>query len=95
MPCEWLKHESGAVVHINRGRGGKKKQSPFCKRGHVAKLCDYPIGHGKTCDADMCLQCCTTLGRQDVEVGGGFKRMNDTLDVCPIHKNQPFPETKP
>ncbi len=93
MPCEWIKGPNGEVIHINRGRsGGKKKPCPFCKRGLVSKLCDYPVGSGKTCDAEMCDQCKTTLGSQETEFAPGFKRMNDTLDVCPIHKGQPFPE---
>jgi hypothetical protein len=93
MPCEWLSGPGGSVIHINYGRGGRKKQCPFCKKGHVEKLCDFPIGHGKTCDAGMCSHCATTLGRQTTDIGSGFKRLNDTKDVCPIHnKGQPVPE---
>jgi hypothetical protein len=80
MPCEWIKDEkTGAIIHINRGRGGKKKTCPFCKRGSVSKLCDFPVGNGKTCDAEMCDQCATLRGHY-------------TVDVCPIHKSQAFPE---
>lgn len=93
MPCEWYKTADGVVMHINRGRsGGRKKICPFCKRGFVSKLCDYPVGNGKTCDAEMCDQCSRTLGRQDVDVGGGLKRLNDTLDVCPLHRGKEFPK---
>lgn len=88
MPREWLKHEDGTVVHINRGRSGKAKTCPFCKRNPVSKLCDFDIGHGKTCDAEMCASCGKTQGRQDVDVGGGFKRLNDTVDYCPIHQGK-------
>lgn len=92
MPCEWLKGPDGSVIHINRGRGrGKAKTCPFCKRGRVEKLCDFPIGNGKTCDAEMCSQCATQRGHQDIDLGHGFKRLNDTIDVCPLHKSQPFP----
>ena len=94
MPCEWLKTADGTVIHVNRGRGGKKKLCPFCKRGSVSKLCDFPIGNGKTCDAEICDGCARTLGRQDVEIGHGMKRLNDTLDVCPIHRGKPFPSAE-
>jgi len=91
MPCEWLQGPNGSVIHLHT-RGGRKKQCPFCKRGWVSKLCDFPVGHGKTCDAEMCVDCTTTVGHQNTEIGGGLKRMNDTVDLCPIHKGQPFPE---
>ena len=25
-------------------------------------------------------------------MGNGMKKLNDTIDVCPIHRDQPFPE---
>lgn len=86
MPCEWLKTNDGVVMHVNRGRGGKKKPCPFCKTGRVSKECDYPIGNGKTCDAEMCDGCARTLGRQDVKLTSGLTRLNDTWDVCPNHR---------
>lgn len=96
MGCEWLKGPGGTTIHI-RTSGVRKKKCPFCKRGSVAKECDYPIGHGKTCDAGMCAQCATTIGRQDTNLGNGFSRPNDTVDVCPIHdgKAWPSPDARP
>ena len=95
MPCEWLQGPNGSVIHLHTS-GGRKKQCTFCKKGWVSKLCDYPVGHGKTCDAGMCDRCTTTLGRQDTPLAPGskFVRPNDTIDVCPIHKGKPFPEEK-
>jgi hypothetical protein len=90
MPCDTLKTASGITV-VCSGRG-RKKQCPFCKRGWVSKLCDYPIGHGKTCDAGMCDRCASTMGRQETVVAPGLTRPNDTIDVCPIHAEKPFPE---
>jgi hypothetical protein len=71
MPCEWLKTKEGGVVHINRGRSrGPKMHCKFCHKDyHGGKLCDFPIGDGKTCDAQMCDECAHTIGRQDVELG--------------------------
>lgn len=91
MPCEWLKGPNGSVIHLNVARGRKKK-CPFCKIGIVSKLCDYPVGNGKTCDAEMCDGCKRTLGYQETEFAPGFKKPNDTIDVCPIHRSQPFPK---
>lgn len=91
MGCEWLKGPDGTTVHLNVGRGRAKK-CPFCKTGRVSKECDYPIGHGKTCDASMCDQCATTIGRQNTPVGGGFTRPNDSVDVCPIHDGKAWPQ---
>lgn len=93
MPCEWLKMADGTVVHINRGRsGGKKQICKFCNKRPVTKECDYPVEHGKTCDAGMCDDCARTLGYQDIDIGHGIKRLNDTWDVCPIHRGLSRPK---
>jgi hypothetical protein len=34
----------------------------------------------------MCDQCGKATGRQDVDLGHGLKRLNDTVDYCPIHQ---------
>lgn len=99
MPCEWLEGPGGTVMHINRrgGSPGRLMKCKFCNRNYReahGKLCDFPVGNGKTCDAAMCPDCATTLGAQKTDIGGGFKRLNDTRDVCPIHKGQPWPEGK-
>ena len=78
MPCE---HRDGMII-CSRGR----KRLPPCKfcqvnGGKVVpsnKLCDFPVGHGKTCDAPMCDAHATNLGTD--------------VDVCPIHKGQEWPE---
>lgn len=90
MGCEWLKTADGTVVHINRGHSrGPKRHCKFCGHEYYGgKLCDFPIGDGCTCDAQMCNGCARTLGRQDVEIGGRIKRLNDTIDVCPLHRDQ-------
>jgi hypothetical protein len=88
MPCEWYEKD-GAVIHVNRGRGGRKQTCKFCNQKYSeGKLCDFPVGHGKTCDAAMCNACARTIGNQHTDIGSGMKRLNDTIDVCPIHRNQ-------
>ena len=93
MPCSWYKTADGTVIHVNHGRGGgRKKKCPFCKREDVEKLCDFPVGNGKTCDAEICRRCSTTIGTQNLEIAAGFTKMGETVDVCPIHRNQQFPK---
>jgi hypothetical protein len=88
MPCEWLEKD-GTVIHVNRGRSRKKLTCKFCRAIYTeGKLCDFPIGHGKTCDAAMCDRCGTTMGVQKTDIGHGMKKLNDTVDYCPIHKGQ-------
>lgn len=87
-PCEWYKTPVG-VVHINRGRGGRRQTCKFCGQTYSeGKLCDFPAGNGKTCDAAMCNGCARAIGRQDTDLGHGVTRLNDTIDVCPIHRDQ-------
>ena len=92
MGCEWLKTEDGGIIHINRGRQRDKLLCcKFCRQDYkqsTGKLCDFPVGNGKTCDAEMCSKCCRTLGRGDVPIGHGLIRPNDTFDVCPIHRGK-------
>ena len=90
MPCEWYKMADGTVVHVNRGRGGGKMQTcKFCRKQYrEGKLCDFPVGNGRTCDAAMCEGCSRTIGRQHTDTGAGMQRLNDTIDVCPIHREQ-------
>ena len=87
MPCEWYKMDDRTVVHVNCGRGGRKQECKFCHEKYSeGKLCDFPVGNGKTCDAEMCSECARTLGRQATDIGHGMKKLNDTIDVCPIHR---------
>lgn len=95
MPCEWYKMADGTVMHINRGRSRKKLQCKFCKATYTeGKLCDFPIGNGKTCDAQMCNRCAITVGLQEADIGHGMKRIGDTVDLCPIHKSSKLPQTE-
>jgi len=84
----WLKSPQGDVIHVNLGRSrGRKKRCGFCRCDYRdGRLCDFPVGEGRTCDAEMCENCARTLGSQDTAFGAGFKRLGDTIDVCPIHR---------
>jgi hypothetical protein len=90
MPCEWLKTPDGVVMHIKCGRSrGPKRHCKFCHEDYYGgKLCDFPVGNGRTCDAQMCDGCARTLGTQESDIGHGMKRLGDTIDVCPIHREQ-------
>lgn len=95
MPCSWYKTADGSVVHVNHGRGGRKRRCRFCGNEYrEGKLCDYPVGNGRTCDAEMCARCATTVGAQTTKDGGGLQLLNDTFDVCPIHRGQPLPSAE-
>ena len=90
MGCEWLKTADGAVIHVNYGRGrGRKRHCKFCHQDyHGGKQCDFPVGNGRTCDAEMCDACARRLGTQETEIGNGRKRLHDSIDVCPIHRSR-------
>ena len=93
MPCEWYKTADGAVVHVKTSRNpGRLMKCNYNYRENEGKLCDFPVGNGKTCDAAMCNECSRTLGYQHTDTGLGMKRLNDTIDVCPIHRGQAFPK---
>lgn len=90
MPCEWYEKD-GSVIHVNR-RGstkGPRRHCNFCGEDYYGgKLCDFPVGNGRTCDAQMCDECARTLGSQASDAGNGLKRLGDTIDVCPIHRGK-------
>jgi hypothetical protein len=90
MPCEWYKSADGVVIHVNRGHSRSPQRiCKFCRQKYRdGKLCDFPVEHGKTCDAEMCSDCARTLGPQETHIGHGIVRLGDTIDVCPIHRDQ-------
>jgi hypothetical protein len=71
MPCSVVKvGDSYAIVtHARQPR----RRCRFCAHGLVERLCDFPLGPGKTCDEGMCSQCATRMGAD--------------LDYCPRHKH--------
>jgi len=92
MPCEWLRGPNGEVIHVKTPRRpGRLMKCRFCTynyRESDGKLCDFPVGEVKTCDAAMCPSCTQTLGRQETDIGHGMKKMDDTFDLCPIHRDK-------
>ena len=73
MPCQWITMPDGTVMHLNMGRGPRRR-CKFCRAGYVTKLCDFPVADGKTCDAAMCDKCATNVGPE--------------TDHCPKHRDQ-------
>lgn len=74
--CEKVNFGDGGLT-IVCGLGSHRKRCFFCKNRYQTKLCDFPVGNKKTCDAPMCDLCATSVGHD--------------LDYCPKHKNWPNP----
>ncbi|QNI34504.1 hypothetical protein H7849_11775 [Alloacidobacterium dinghuense] len=72
MPCHPYVDEQGHVFLINC-REPRLPACEFCGKT-APKLCDFPTGNGKTCDATICDACAKSVG---------FDR-----DYCPAHAPQ-------
>lgn len=65
MPCETVKVGGNRIAVVcSRGR---RKWCAFCHKRPAVKLCDFPvvvgdIGHTRTCDAEICAECATSVG---------------------------------
>lgn len=53
---------------------GRRSVCRFCGNQFVTKLCYFPTGKGRTCDAGMCDKCATPIAHE--------------VDYCPTHKHQ-------
>ncbi len=52
MPCYRVAMPNGGFALV------KGKLGPHCSCGGVTtRLCDYPVGKGKTCDRKLCERC--------------------------------------
>jgi hypothetical protein len=73
--CTTVKSPDGQVMAIVCGlRRRALPRCKFCGQGEATKLCDFPMGNGKTCDVPMCDGCAKVMG---------FDR-----DYCPAHAPQ-------
>jgi hypothetical protein len=78
MPCEHIKLPGGQSA-IVCGRTVRWGSCVGCRRRtRDYKLCDFPMGGSKTCDAVLCLACAT-------------HKEPDT-DLCPVHSAMLTPE---
>lgn len=70
---------SGKITHVCVHYAPGYGPCGFCNNpGNL--LCDYPVsGDGRTCDARMCIDCCTR---------GESATDSPTIDYCPIHKGK-------
>jgi len=91
-PCKWIEGPNGEQIHLNLGRSrGRRMRCGFCGGKYNqadGKLCDFPVGHEKTCDAAMCASCSRRLGYQRTAFGTSGFTQADTIDVCPIHRDK-------
>lgn len=68
MTCHTIKSGRGNAIVCTRGPRTRR-----CACGNPAtKLCDFPMGNGKTCDVPMCDACAFGIGPD--------------IDVCSHHK---------
>ena len=66
MTCNIVKTARGVAIVCTRPRG-----CTVCG-ARADKLCDFPRGDGKTCDAPLCARCAVAKGPE--------------RDWCPTHK---------
>jgi hypothetical protein len=81
MPCIALRDESGKQIGWAKVCGAIHL-CWFCRERIVTKLCDFPLGNGKTCSAKMCNVCATEAARPVTP------RKSRHVDYCPTHKGQ-------
>ena len=60
MPCHTMKISGGGYAIVCT-RGRKAKPCAFCGKPSD-KLCDWPVGNGKTCDKPCCVKCSRHVG---------------------------------
>jgi len=89
MPCRIIHDEQGNAIGHACVRGYRPGPCPICRNQPVTKLCDFPVGKGKTCDAKMCDRCATQVS---IAVEAGKVGLVDTVDYCPKHKGQTAPQ---
>jgi len=68
--CERVDFGDGGFAIVCGSRRGRRARCEFCKNPH-AKLCDYEVASGKTCDAKICASCAKSIGPD--------------RDLCPRH----------
>ncbi|HZU33151.1 MAG TPA: hypothetical protein VFB79_18695 [Candidatus Angelobacter sp.] len=73
MHCDQINLNGMAMIIC---RSGSRPKCKFCRTRPATKLCDAPVGRGRTCDAQMCEQCALTL--------------NGDKDLCPDHRCIPI-----
>jgi hypothetical protein len=72
MPCRTVGFANGKFAIVCGGRSRSKPCSVCGKPGD--KLCDFPMGGGKTCDKPLC--------------GGCAVHTEPDTDVCPKHSKE-------
>lgn len=72
MACDSVRLPNGAIAIVCSRGGRRLKAEPCSVCGKAAgRLCDFPTGKGRTCDAPLCSSCSTKL--------------SGDRDLCPDH----------
>jgi hypothetical protein len=64
MPCYVVDIPGGGTALVKMAAPRRKRCSICGEPG--GRLCDFPVGAGKTCDASLCGRCAVPI-RKDVE----------------------------
>jgi len=70
MPCDVIRGKDFTAIICKRGQRQASCRVPQCGRP-APKLCDWPIGHNKTCDMPLCV--------------GHAHGVGPDRDYCPAH----------
>lgn len=74
MACKWVKLPDGGFAHLKLAGGRRPKPCSVCG-GPGGRLCDFPLGGGKTCDASLCSKCAVPIA--------------PNVEFCPHHPKRP------
>lgn len=79
MGCETVRAPEGNIAILClRGRA-RAPLCAVCRRRPAARLCDWPLGEGRTCDRPLCERCAVRPATVS------SLRLDDTVDYCPHH----------
>lgn len=60
MPCSMIRLADGTVCYVKHS-APRRQKCRFCARWST-KLCDFPMGNGKTCNAPCCSEHSVSVG---------------------------------
>jgi len=81
MACRTVQLPGGSWAVVCGGARSRPRECSACHgKTRDSRLCDFPVGGGKTCDAVICPRCAT--------------HQAPDVDFCPAHAKQLTPEAR-